>query len=615
MATIGSGAAKVTRKITDLSQYAASVGDNILAVVGVFQDGDVENGNLVTDQPQLAAIMGNAINRYNSATTRNYAHLCAYTALNTISQVYCFRVTDGTEVESHFYPSGTSGTDKYIIMSKWKTNRWNDTVITAYKNPSFFVEGQETVPTYTMEFSNPDTGEIIESYEFSLVEGREDFLPSVINTNSLYFKVVYDSNLTADFDVEKFQKTVNSLDFATTDTNTTVKVSIRTSTPVSSIKIKEIDDASAVFASLEEDGLTFKYTANNTSVITALILLESFVTLDVKVVGADGEILDKSNPLLKTIFLKSHSATSELTVTTDNKLSGGLSGSDSIALDGFINAIDKLKDTSKYDMNLVVAPGITNPAIHKAIDAAIVARGGDALQIYDIDNNVDISDVIRNTQTYNSYFMTTYYPWVEMYDPFMNSTGNVPPSCQILEMYGNNDEIGEQWYAPAGLTRGRLLQATNVSRSLTSGERDTLQTFPNIVNPIVIEDGGVTAWGNYTSYRISSKLREISVIRLIINLTKVFVKSSKMYLFEPNTTFLWDQWKLQTKAVMTDILNRQGVYDFSVQMGLGETMSDLDVDRNIAKGVVRFKPVGYAHEIALDFQVLSSGAATTNITI
>ena len=66
--------------------------------------------------------------------------------------------------------------------------------------------------------------------------------------------------------------------------------------------------------------------------------------------------------------------------------------------------------------------------------------------------------------------------------------------------------------------------------------------------------------------------------------------------------------------IMDDILARNGVYEYEVRIGEAEgTMTAQDYDQNIARGVVRLKPVGYMHWFVVNLEAHSYGS-TFNVS-
>ena len=103
--------------------------------------------------------------------------------------------------------------------------------------------------------------------------------------------------------------------------------------------------------------------------------------------------------------------------------------------------------------------------------------------------------------TKNTY-SAVYYPSGSSSLPSTGATVMVPPSHMALYTFAYNDNISFQWFAPAGLTRGVVQNATSVGHlttegefkaiSLTQGQRDAMYTAK--LNPIT-----TFPWTRYNS--------------------------------------------------------------------------------------------------------------------
>ena len=124
-------------------------------------------------------------------------------------------------------------------------------------------------------------------------------------------------------------------------------------------------------------------------------------------------------------------------------------------------AINAISNPDEFDINLLSTPGIihslhsqvTNHAIDKIEDRA------DAFYIMDgSPYGATIQQAINNVKTLDTNYVGTYYPWVKVLDSVKNKPTWVPPSVVLPGVYANNDRIGQEWFAPAGLNRGGLTE-------------------------------------------------------------------------------------------------------------------------------------------------------------
>ena len=282
---------------------------------------------------------------------------------------------------------------------------------------------------------------------------------------------------------------------------------------------------------------------------------------------------------------------------------------DAQGYDGYVKALNLLKNQDEYDINLVFLPGILydkHPKIvNKAID--VCEERGDCFVVVDpCVFGSSITTATTQAEALDSSFAATYWPWVQIND---NQVGNprwVPPSITIAGAYTFNDKVAHPWFAPAGLNRGGLDSVIQAERKLTHGNRDTL--YDSNVNPIATFPAqGVVVWGQKTLQKKPSALDRVNVRRLLIKVKKFIASSSRFLVFEQNTA--------QTRARFLNIVNpyleqvqsQSGLNAFRVVMDDTNNTPDV-VDRNILYGQIFVQPTRTAEFIVLDFTVQPTGA-------
>ena len=106
-------------------------------------------------------------------------------------------------------------------------------------------------------------------------------------------------------------------------------------------------------------------------------------------------------------------------------------------------------------------------------------------------------------------YMGMFYPWGFTSDNAGNNIV-VPPSHMMLRTIALSDQVSYPWFAPAGITRGGMGQATSTgfvdaegefkSISLNEGQRDTL--YANMLIQLhSITGSGLVAYGQKTRAR------------------------------------------------------------------------------------------------------------------
>ena len=297
-------------------------------------------------------------------------------------------------------------------------------------------------------------------------------------------------------------------------------------------------------------------------------------------------------------------------ITSTNTQGFDLSTSTSNGTLGYRRAINAISNPDEFDINLLSTPGVihsihssvTNHAIDKIEDRA------DAFFILDgSPYGATIQQAINNVQALDSNYVGTYYPWVKILDSVKGKPTWVPPSVVLPGVYANNDRIGQEWFAPAGLNRGGLTEVLEAQTRLTNSERDDL--YENRINPIASFPGqGVVVFGQKTLQGKPSALDRINVRRLLINLRKFIASSSRFLVFEQNTTALRNRFLNIVNPFLEEVQANSGLTAFRVVMDDSNNTPDV-VDRNQLVGQIFIQPTRTAEFIVLDFVVQPTGAA------
>ena len=276
----------------------------------------------------------------------------------------------------------------------------------------------------------------------------------------------------------------------------------------------------------------------------------------------------------------------------------------------FKRAINAVSNPDEFDINLLALPGVihqlhsvvTNHAIDKVEDRA------DAFFIMDGSAyGRSIDNAINDVKTLDSNYVGTYYPWVKILDGVKNKPTWVPPSVVLPGVFSQNDAIGQEWFAPAGLNRGGLTEVLEAQTRLTNLERDDL--YENRINPIASFPGqGVVVFGQKTLQSKPSALDRINVRRLLINLRKFIASSSRFLVFEQNTNATRTRFLNIVNPYLEQVQANSGLTAFRVVMDESNNTPDV-VDRNQLVGQIFIQPTRTAEFIVLDFVVQPTGAA------
>jgi hypothetical protein len=276
----------------------------------------------------------------------------------------------------------------------------------------------------------------------------------------------------------------------------------------------------------------------------------------------------------------------------------------------YFKAINAVSNPDEYDINLVVTPGIIR-SLHPSVTTKVIDMVEDRQDCFYIadfsEANSDIADTTLQSNSVDSNYVATYYPWVKTIDNNNNKIMSVPPSVLLPGVFAANDRLAAEWFAPAGLNRGGITGAISVLNRLTHSERDTL--YENKVNPIAAFPGqGIVAFGQKTLQDKASALDRINVRRLLITVKKFIASTSRYLLFEQNTSTTRNRFLNTVNPYFEAIQQRQGLYAFKVVMDETNNTPDV-IDRNILAGQIFLQPAKTAEFIVIDFNILPTGAS------
>ena len=215
----------------------------------------------------------------------------------------------------------------------------------------------------------------------------------------------------------------------------------------------------------------------------------------------------------------------------------------------------------------------------------------------------------------NNTYSAAYYPAGSSTEPVGGKTVVVPASHMALYTFAYNDNISFQWFAPAGLTRGVVQNASAVgfingenefkAITLTQGQRDEM--YQNKLNPITTFIGqGTVIFGQKTLASTTTALDRVNVARLVAYLRERFDEIARPFLFEQNDTQTRARAKQVFERFLADILSRRGVTDFAVVCDTSNNTPGR-IDRNELYIDVAIEPTKSVEFIYIPIRIVNSG--------
>jgi phage tail sheath protein FI len=219
----------------------------------------------------------------------------------------------------------------------------------------------------------------------------------------------------------------------------------------------------------------------------------------------------------------------------------------------------------------------------------------------------------ERTGAITSNYAAIYWPWVQTYDTFAAKDRYYDPAIYAVRQMAYTDEVGDPWFAPAGVVRGRLTKPTNVEVSVNQGDRDSMYSGGNVVNPIVnFPQNGIIIFGQRTAQRTPTALDRVNVRRLMIQIRKILLSSTRRFVFEPNDSTTWEKITNVVNPMLDDIRRRRGLTDFKVVCD-ETTNTAVRVDRNELWCKVLLKPTKTAEVIVFEVNLTNQAAQLTGL--
>jgi hypothetical protein len=218
-----------------------------------------------------------------------------------------------------------------------------------------------------------------------------------------------------------------------------------------------------------------------------------------------------------------------------------------------------------------------------------------------------------------------YYPHI-LTTNLDGTTIMVPSSAQALTTMAFSDNVSFEWFAPAGLNRGKIsgvndigyftgtpgTATTFVSLHPNQGQRDVMYAYTAAggINPLAFFPGnGFVVWGQKTSTgTTATALDRINVSRLVKYIARSLRKSALAFVFEPNDTLTQNNLKTMVDSFLGNLVTQRGLYDFATVCDSSNNTPAV-VDANSLIIDVALKPVKAAEFIYIPITIVATGAS------
>ena len=292
-------------------------------------------------------------------------------------------------------------------------------------------------------------------------------------------------------------------------------------------------------------------------------------------------------------------------------------------------AMDLFLDTEETEIDFVLMGGSmasetdTKAKATKVI--AIAASRKDAIafvsphkgnQIASTGGALTSTQQKENTLAFFSDLTSTSYAVFDsgykyVYDRFNDVYRYIPCNGDVAGLCVQTSNLQEDWYSPAGLNRGGILNAVKMAYNPNKADRDEL--YQARINPVVgLRGQGITLFGDKTALAAPSAFDRINVRRLFLNLEKRARRLAEGVLFEQNDATTRAGFAGALNSYLSEVQARRGVTDYLVICDESNNTPDV-IDRNEFVAEVYVKPTRSINFITVTFTATKTGVTFSEV--
>jgi hypothetical protein len=303
-------------------------------------------------------------------------------------------------------------------------------------------------------------------------------------------------------------------------------------------------------------------------------------------------------------FAGGFAATNRQQLMNENITAANMEG---YSVGDYNTALALLTNKDEYQFNVLLVPAVgLDSAAASTVISVVEGRGDSFAPISTGVYGTTITAATNTAAGQSSNYSACYYPWIQLFNSNLGKTVWAPATTVMGGVLAFNDQVGAEWFAPAGLNRGGVPSVLRAERKLSQADRDTL--YSANVNPLATFPGeGVVVFGQKTLQRRQTSLDRVNVRRLLIALKGFIGQVGNNLVFEQNTNATRNRFLAQVNPYLESVVQRQGLFAYKVVMDDTNNTPDV-IDRNQLVGQIYIQPTKTAEFIILNFNVLPTGA-------
>ena len=319
------------------------------------------------------------------------------------------------------------------------------------------------------------------------------------------------------------------------------------------------------------------------------------------------------------------SANSDNTLTASNlDLSGGLDAYVT-SVSTINNAYDLFADVEEINFDFILCGGslateadqvtkaqkVINLASTRKDCVAFVSPHSGFLALSSVsaqrDDIITFFDSVGSSSSYAVFDSGYKY----IYDRYNDVYRYIPCNADVAGLCVQTSETSEDWFSPAGISRGNVKNAIKLAYTPSKTDRDKL--YLKRINPISSFPGqGVVLFGDKTALATPSAFDRINVRRLFLAIEKRIGQLSKSVLFELNDETTRSSFFSAANSYMSEVKAKRGVIDYLVVCDETNNTADV-IDRNEFVAEIYVKPSRSINYVTITFVATRTGVSFAEV--
>lgn len=174
-----------------------------------------------------------------------------------------------------------------------------------------------------------------------------------------------------------------------------------------------------------------------------------------------------------------------------------------------------------------------------------------------------ITSKLKYVQGPDSSYYAKYVTWYSRTNSYLGKKIWLPQTIAMAGIYCKVDTQYQIWNDPAGLTRGRVINATDIAINPDQKQTDIL--YRRSINYLKsYRNDGIVAMGQKTGLAKPSTFDRVNVRRLFLKLERFVYKNVRYFVHEPNNLFTRRRVVDVLDPEFKSIKNQGGLYNYDI---------------------------------------------------